>query len=162
MTIGWYWKKHKHVCLGIFLIFALAFPTSYFVDVNTLWYTALRKPSWQPPSWVFSPVWTFLYLLLGVVAGQLWRACRDGEKRLFSLFCLQQTLNFLWSPVYWKVQSLSLSCVILAAMVLIVLSMLMLLLQRPKLRMTFILLLPYALWLSFALSLNVAIFALNR
>src|SRR6187455_2573066 len=91
--------------LGLFLI--LAFVAAAFGGLATAtsldtWYPTLHKPSWNPPNWLFSPVWTLLYILMAVAT---WRAWRVGDalaaRRTASLYSAQLTLNALWSILFF-------------------------------------------------------------
>lgn len=123
----------------------------------TQWYQALQKPPGNPPPWVFGPVWTMLYTLMGIAVGRLivrkaWSAVR--------LFVVQLLLNLAWTPVFFGAHQ------IVAALVIIILLWLTLLLtirQAWKVdRISAWLLIPYLAWVSYATYLNGAIAWLNR
>ena len=125
------------------------------------WYRALAKPAFQPPAWLFGPVWTLLYALMGVAAWRIWRqgAHHPGVRLALVLFAVQLALNAAWSPVFFGAQQVG------AALVVIVLLCLVLVptvaafarLDRPAAG----LLLPYLAWAIFAAVLNAAIWKLN-
>ena len=124
------------------------------------WYQELNKPSWQPPGWVFGPVWTTLYAMLGVAAWRVWRRGGLREQRVaLGVFGVQWVLNALWTPLFFGMQSPGLALVDIgllwaAAMVTAVLF------WRAD-RVAGGLMVPYMLWLSFAAALNFAIWQLN-
>ena len=62
------------------------------------WYLTLNKPSWNPPSWLFGPVWTTLYVLMGIACFLIWKSEHPSKKQVLTLYFLQLFLNFLWSP----------------------------------------------------------------
>ena len=124
------------------------------------WYAALIKPSWNPPSSVFAPVWTTLYLLMGVAAWLVWReAGFAGARVALSLFIVQLVLNALWSYLFFGLQRplsafveiIVLWCAILGTLV-----------SFWRVHPTAgALLIPYLLWVSFASALNYQLWRLN-
>ena len=71
------------------------------------WYAGLNKPFFNPPNWVFGPVWTLLYTAIGVAGWRVWRIA--GSKRLQQVWWGQMGLNFLWSPVFFAAQNLGIA-----------------------------------------------------
>ncbi|WP_458204865.1 TspO/MBR family protein [Haladaptatus sp. NG-SE-30] len=124
-------------------------------DVAT-WYPTLSKPAFTPPSWVFGPVWTTLYLLMGVALFLVWRR---GSRVALAIFAVQLALNAAWTLVFfgmrWPAGGL---VVILALLVAIVATMVAF--ARVDRRAT-LLLVPYLLWVSFATLLNYELWRLN-
>ncbi len=125
------------------------------------WYPGLRKPAFNPPSWIFAPVLTVLYLLMGVSLFLTWRR-RSLEARAapaLRIFTLQLLLNALWSMLFFGLKSprfAFMDIVILwAAIILTIRAM-----YRVS-RVGALLLLPYLVWVSFAGLLNLAIWRLN-
>jgi translocator protein len=131
------------------------------VESISQWYAFLNKPPFNPPNWVFAPVWTILYTLMGVAAYLLWRKGLKtaGVKRALEIFLLQLALNSLWSIVFFGGRS------ILGGFIIIVLLWLAIFWTIVKFyrieKPAAILLIPYILWVSFALILNAALLALN-
>ncbi|MFM7050757.1 MAG: TspO/MBR family protein [Planctomycetota bacterium] len=125
------------------------------------WYAGIAKPSWNPPSWVFGPVWTTLYVMIGVAAWRLWRVgALTRDRRTAVVLAVQWVLNFLWSGFFFGMKAPGLAlgeivCLLALIVVLIVRSM------RHD-RIAGLLLLPYAAWVSFATVLNAALWWLNR
>ena len=125
------------------------------------WYAALRKPSFNPPNWIFGPVWTTLFVLMGISAFIVWNKGLDrkGVKAALVLFIIQLVLNMLWSYLFFTLHSP------LYAFVEIIILWLAILLTMLKFfpisRAAGYLLLPYILWVSFAAVLNFTIFRLN-
>lgn len=125
------------------------------------WYPGLRKPSWNPPSWLFGPVWSALYLVMAFAAWLIWRT-RDVSDvtTALGLFGVQLALNLLWSLIFfglrrpgWALGEIALLWVSIVATVL-AFSM-----NDP---IAAALLLPYLAWVTFASVLNGAIFRLNQ
>ena len=126
------------------------------------WYAGLTKPAFNPPSWVFAPVWTTLYALMGLAAFMVYeKGFRIPEvRKALTVFAVQLLLNTLWSIVFFGVHE------IFAALVVIVLLWAMILwtilLFHRISRVAAYLLIPYSLWVSFASVLNAALYVLNR
>ncbi|MEN9405662.1 MAG: hypothetical protein RLY47_621 [Candidatus Parcubacteria bacterium] len=125
------------------------------------WYATLTKPELNPPSWVFGPVWTTLYLLMGVSAFLIWQKgwARRDVKIALSVYVVQLVFNALWSIVFFGLQSPGLALVVIAALLISIIWTMVLFykISRPAMY----LLIPYILWVSFASYLNYAIYALN-
>ena len=135
--------------------------TPFTVSAISTWYVTLNKPFFAPPNWIFGPVWTILYFLMGIAFYLIWKQGWQKKKiRTASYFFLTQlTLNFIWSPVFFGLRAPLLGLIVIIAMwVLIVATM-----KRfyPLSKTSFYLLVPYLLWVSFATLLNAAIVLLN-
>jgi tryptophan-rich sensory protein len=126
------------------------------------WYQQLEKPAWNPPDWVFGPVWTVLYLLMGIAAWLVWRMGWDVPRVQIALgvFAVQLIFNLLWSLIFfgWQRPGLALLEIILL-WVLVGITTLRFFSLTP---LAGFLLAPYWLWTSFAGVLNAAIWWLNR
>ncbi len=125
------------------------------------WYATLAKPSFNPPNWIFGPVWTALYILMGVAAWLVWQ---EPVSRLRTLalvcFAVQLALNFLWSLIFFRWHSIGGALAEIAVLWLaIVLTHVLFFHVHP---LAGELILPYLAWVSFASVLNAAIFRLNR
>jgi tryptophan-rich sensory protein len=125
------------------------------------WYVTLHKPSFAPPSWIFGPVWTLLYLLMGIsfylIWSQGWRAKKVRIARNY--FLAQLGFNFIWSPVFFGLRSPFLGLIVIITMwTLIVMTMKKF---YPLSKPAAYLLIPYLLWVSFATVLNASIVVLN-
>jgi tryptophan-rich sensory protein len=124
------------------------------------WYASLAKPSFNPPSWIFGPVWTTLYLAMAIAAWRVWLHAR-GETRHIALrwYLLQLALNAIWSPVFFGMQKPALALgIVVALFVAIVMTMARFF---PIDRAAGWLLCPYLAWVGFASVLNGAIVMLN-
>ena len=125
------------------------------------WYYALQKPSWQPPDWLFGPVWTLIYGLTAAAGIIAWRRARDrrGMGRIIGLFALNALLNILWSALFFRFHRPDWSVV---EVVFLWLSILVLIAAlAPISRLSSWLLLPYLAWVTFAGLLNLAVVRLN-
>lgn len=124
------------------------------------WYASLKKPSWNPPGWVFGPVWTALYTMMGVAAWLVWR--RGGfaaQRRPLTLFLVQLALNAAWTPLFFGLRQPGLA---FSEIVLLWLAIAATLIAfRPVSSAASWLLAPYLAWVSFAAALNFALWRLN-
>ncbi len=125
------------------------------------WYQSLIKAAWNPPAWLFGPVWTLLYILMTIA---VWLIYRDTNKKskhavAYILFFSQLALNGLWSLLFFKLHSPGWALLDLGFLLILVFVMTLYFYRiRP---LAGLLLLPYVLWSSYALTLNAAIWWLN-
>ncbi len=123
-------------------------------------YGQLAQPAWAPPSWVFGPVWTVLYLLMAVAAWLVWRSGGFRQNRLaLSFFLVQLLFNALWSWLFFGWRLGGWAFVDILAL-LVSLAMTLVLFWRVK-RTAGILLIPYLLWVTFAAVLNFVVWQIN-
>ena len=125
------------------------------------WYTALEKPFFSPPNWVFAPVWIALYTLMGIAAYLVWKKGmkKKNVRTSLYLFGAQLVLNALWSILFFGMRSLLYSFLEIVALWLLILATT---LQFYKIsRKAAMLMVPYVLWVSFAALLNLSILMLN-
>ena len=147
---------------------ATCLAVGYFSSIATQsgvseWFPTVAKPSFNPPAWVFAPVWSFLYILMGIAAGLVWARIdfeREAVRNALFLFAVQLALNGFWSVLFFGLRNP------LLALIEIVLLWLMIYETWGKFRkidkiagMFFI---PYLAWVSFATLLNASIWWLNR
>ncbi len=125
------------------------------------WYTTLTVPAFNPPNWIFGPVWTTLYLLMGTAVFLIWNKGfdRSDVKKAFAVFMLQLVLNMSWSIVFFGLQNPAWAFVTIVAMWLSIVWTMILFNKISKSAMW--LLVPYVLWVSFASYLNYSIWTLN-
>jgi benzodiazapine receptor len=124
-----------------------------WASADTPWYAALTKPSWQPPSWVFAPVWTALYAAMGLAAWLVWR--HGGWRRhpvALRLFLLQLAVNFAWSPLFFVARWPEAAAVDIAILWLLV-GVTLVRFRRTSVTASW-LMAPYLAWVSFAAALN--------
>ncbi len=142
----------------------VGFLGSFFTTAELLnnWYANLNKPWFNPPDWIFGPVWTTLYVLMGIAAFLVWRKGLDNKlvRLALILFVIQLILNALWSALFFGLRcplcGLIDIVLLLVAIVLTIIYFFKISL-RPAL-----LLIPYLAWVSFAAVLNTAIYISNR
>lgn len=126
------------------------------------WYPTLAKPAWNPPDWLFGPVWTLLYILMGVAAWLVWRQGVDahGVRGALILFGVQLLFNLAWSVVFFGLRRAGWALIEIVALWILILATLVAFYRlRPAAGW---LLLPYQLWVTFATALNASIWLLNR
>lgn len=124
------------------------------------WYAALAKPAFNPPNWVFGPVWTSLYILMAIAAWRVYRASAGRARRAaLRLYAAQLALNLGWSLLFFGLRQPPLALAELAVLIAAVLGTTVLFwrVDRPA----GLLLIPYLLWISFAFLLNWEIVRLN-
>ncbi|HSW77891.1 MAG TPA: TspO/MBR family protein [Candidatus Chromulinivoraceae bacterium] len=131
------------------------------VSAIPTWYSHLEKPLLNPPNWVFGPVWTALYILMGVSLYLVWTAVgkKKAKQQAYLAFAVQLLLNVLWSVMFFGLRNLwGGALVIVLLFVALAVTMI---LFRAFSRTAFWLLVPYIAWICFATYLNVSIAVLN-
>lgn len=123
------------------------------------WYSTLNKPFFNPPSWIFGPVWTTLYFLMGISFFLIWTDRSKKKQKAYTFFFIQLVLNAIWSPVFFSLESPFMALFVIAALwIFIVLTIR----QFYKIsKPAAYLLVPYLFWVSFASILNFSIWQLN-
>ena len=124
------------------------------------WYAGLEKPTFNPPNWIFSPVWIFLYLLMGVTLYLLWQNLPKIEaKTALVFFAVQLALNILWSVIFF---GFKLPVVAFIEIIILWIFILLTMIKSAKVSKAAVyLLLPYILWVNFAAVLNFFLWRLN-
>lgn len=125
------------------------------------WYAVANKPWFNPPNWIFAPVWTTLYVLMGIALFLIWRSDTDKTIRhtAIILFAVQLMLNFFWSIIFFKLQQPGWA---FAEIILMWIMILLTIIWFGKISSTAAwLLVPYICWVSFAAILNYSIWRLN-
>jgi benzodiazapine receptor len=140
------------VCLAAGLVGARFLPGA--------WYESLAKPSWTPPDSVFGPVWTVLYIMMGIAAWTVWRRrTRGGATPALFLFAVQLILNSLWTYIFFGLQRPGAAFLEILALWIVLMAALV---GFWRVRtVAGLLMLPYLLWVSFASALNFQIWRLN-
>ena len=131
-----------------------------FPSIST-WYAALEKPSFNPPNWIFSPVWITLFILMGVSLYLVWIQGTKTKyaKMALALFGIQLSLNILWSIIFFGLKSPFFAFI---EIVILWVAILLTILKFSKISKTAAyLLIPYILWVSFAAVLNFSIWVIN-
>lgn len=121
------------------------------------WYAGLVKPWFNPPGWLFGPVWTVLYVLIAIAGWHVWRRDRSGWP--MNLWWAQMALNFLWTPVFFGAQQIGSAFVVILLMLAAILAFIVTTWRRD--RVAAWLFVPYSTWVAFASVLNGSIWMLN-
>lgn len=125
------------------------------------WYATLNRPSFNPPSWIFGPVWTTLYILMGISFFIIWKQDVSKERnRAILVYLLQLLLNFAWSFIFFYFNMIGLA---LVEIILLWISIVMMLVVFYKIKpIASYINIPYLLWVTFATVLNASYYFLNR
>ncbi len=121
------------------------------------WYAALNKPSFNPPNWIFAPVWTTLYVMIAIAGWRVWR--QDRNSTSMRLWWMQLVLNFAWSPVFFLAHRIDVALGVIVLLLIAIVGFIVLTWRRDQIAS--ILFVPYAAWVTFASLLNGAIWLLN-
>jgi len=127
----------------------------------TTWYPTLVKPSWNPPSFVFGPVWTVLYIMIAISGWLIYQAY-DSHKRNVTLilYGIQLSLNFIWSFLFFSLRSPVLAMI---DIILLCFALGLTIIKAWSVRpLAALLLIPYLMWVMYATTLNIAIWWLNK
>ena len=131
-------------------------------DSITTWYPTLIKPIFNPPNWIFAPVWTLLYVMIGVSGGMIWNKLESDQanvKSAFKLFIIQLALNALWSYLFFGLHNPFLALIEIIVLLLLIYDTYIAFKKIDK--VAGMLLVPYLAWVSFATVLNASIWWLN-
>lgn len=152
-------------CLGLVVAIVICFAAAGlggFVTAPNIptWYADLAKPSWNPPNWIFGPVWSCLYLMMAISAWLVWRqAGVVGAQLPLALFAVQLALNSLWSILFFGLHRPGMAAVEILLLWTAILVTLIVFWKRS--RWAGALLVPYLAWVSFAAILNAVIWRMN-
>jgi tryptophan-rich sensory protein len=133
----------------------------FTLSAISTWYSTLRKPFFAPPNWIFGPVWTLLYFLMGISFYLIWQQRSQNKKvRMAEIsFLVQLGLNFIWTPIFFGLRSPLLGLIVIVIMWTIIVVTIQKFYQLSK--WSAYLLIPYLVWVSFASVLNATIVILN-
>lgn len=146
--------------LRLALFFVLVPGTGFIVGALNApgrWYAALNKPPFNPPDWVFAPVWTVLFVMIAA-AGFLTLE-REPRGKAIKLWALQMVLNFAWSPLFFSFHRIDLALAVIVALFASIVAFVWT--EWRADRVVALLFIPYAAWVGFATILNAAFFLLN-
>lgn len=156
-------QKYVQSSLFIFILLCLAVENfaSYWTNQTvSTWYPELQKPSWNPPGWVFGPVWTILYLMIAISGWLIYKAESSHQRSIaLALYGGQLILNFIWSFFFFSLKSpISGLIDIILLSLLIILTIIN---AWPVRQLAAMLLIPYLIWVLYATTLNAGIWLLN-
>ena len=151
--------QHRPLLAFILATLVVGAAGTFFTEPSIpTWYAALAKPDFNPPNWLFAPVWTTLYVLMAIAAWRVWRSTGLKSPEML-LWMAQLTLNFFWSAIFFSLHLIFFALVEMGLLWLLILATLILFWRRD--RIAGLLLVPYLAWVSFAFTLNYAIWQLN-
>lgn len=151
-------NRKSIVTLAVFLL--VVFGGGSVIGVTTApgdWYAGLTKPWFNPPNWIFGPVWSSLYIAIAVAGWRIWQ--RDRTGLAMKVWFVQMIANFSWSPVFFAAHRIDLAFGIILFMLGSIVTFIALTWRQD--RVCALLFVPYALWVGFASALNGAILILN-
>ena len=148
--------------LSLFIILAITFLASAIGGYTTStfkepWYSQLTLASFNPPAWVFGPVWTTLYIMMSLAIWKIWYNTRD--KKTIKIYFVHLFFNASWSVIFFGFHQIFLAVINLIIILIFIFLLLKIYLEKDKI--SFYLMIPYFLWSSYALVLNISIFILN-
>lgn len=148
-------QQYKTLIFFLVLTGAVALVGSQFLP--GAWYAALEKPFFNPPNWVFGPVWSILYIMMAVAAWRIWR--RVGVDMAMVLWAMQLTLNGLWSWIFFGLHRTGLGLIDIGVLLVLIALTTAAFMRRD--RLAGYLMLPYLAWVAFASILNLSLWLLD-
>ncbi|MFI9012288.1 TspO/MBR family protein [Actinosynnema sp. NPDC053489] len=152
-------RRHPLVGLAVFAaaVAAVAVIGSLAAVSSSAEYEQLRTPSWAPPSWLFGPVWTALYVMIALSGWLFWK--RNGTGPELALYAVQLVLNAAWTPLFFAAGRYGWALVDIVALLVVIIALVVAF--GRKHRPAALLLVPYLAWVGFATALNASILSLN-
>jgi tryptophan-rich sensory protein len=153
-------KKGAKLIISILLPLIIGGISGYYTASNIQsWYITLIKPSFNPPNYLFGPVWTTLYIIMGISFYMIWSSTKINKNKLIGIYLFQLILNFLWSFIFFKYHAIGIAAVEIVVLWLSILTMIIMFYKNNK--WAALINIPYLLWVSFASVLNISIYLLN-
>tara|TARA_B100001093_G_scaffold519564_1_gene609163 strand:+ start:1557 stop:2021 length:465 start_codon:yes stop_codon:yes gene_type:complete len=152
--------KHKYLSFGLILLITFlasgigGFTTSFYKEP---WYSQIILPSYNPPGWVFGPVWTILYLMMSFAVWVAWN--KTSDKKILLIYFIHLFFNAIWSIIFFGFHKIGLALIDLLIILFFIIVMMKIYFRVNKI--SFYLMLPYFFWSSYALILNTSIYLLN-
>jgi len=157
-------KTYSRILLCVVICLAVGYLSSITTQSSIkTWYPTIEKPIFNPPNWVFAPVWTLLFILMGIAAGRVWNQLETNKelvKKGLLFFAVQLALNALWSYLFFGLQNIFLALIEIILLWLVIFETYLIFKQIDK--KASYLLLPYLAWVGFATILTASIFWLNK
>ena len=152
--------KNKYLSLVLILLITFipsvigGFATAAFKEP---WYSEIVLPSFNPPSWVFAPVWTTLYILMSIAIWRIW--VKFSDRKILNIYFYHLLFNASWSVIFFGFHQIELALINLIIIIIFIIALMKIYLSKDKL--SFLIMIPYFLWTFYALILNTAITILN-
>ncbi len=161
---NFFMQKNLRIAAIVLTCLAVGYFSSLVTRDNIpTWYATLKKPFFNPPNWVFAPVWTILYIMMGIAAGRVWNKVDSDQqnvKKGMYFFIIQLALNALWSYLFFGMHNLFLSIIEIILLWLMIYETYS---QFKKVdRLASKLLIPYLVWVSYASILTASVWYLNK
>lgn len=156
-------QKYLRIIYVVTICLAVGYLSSLVtIESVKTWYPTLKKPFFNPPNWIFAPVWAVLYILIGIAGGLVWNQLENNKelvKKGLFFFTAQLLLNALWSYLFFGLHNILLALIEIILLWLIIFETYLIFKKIDKNAAN--LLIPYILWVSFATILTVSIYILN-
>ena len=152
--------NNKYLSLGLIILITFvasgigSFVTSSFKEP---WYSEILLPSFNPPSWIFGPVWTILYIFMSIAAWSAWM--KTADKKILQIYFVHLFFNSIWSVIFFGFHQILIALIDLIIILIFITWLMKIYYQVNKI--SFLLMTPYLLWSSYALILNANIYYLN-
>ena len=148
--------------LSLIIVLIITFTASYLGSFVTTtfkepWYSSLTLPSFNPPSWVFPPVWTSLYFMMSIAIWIIW--INFFDKNILKIYFIHLFFNSIWSVIFFGFHFIGLALIDL--LIILIFIVILMKIYYSKNRISFYLMIPYFLWSTYALVLNFTIFIIN-
>ena len=152
----------KNKYLSLLLILLITFVPSFIGGFTTFffkdpWYSQIILPSFNPPSWVFAPVWTILYVLMSIAIWRIW--INFFDQKILNIYFIHIFFNATWSVVFFGFHQIDLALLNLIVVLIFIFYLMRVYFRKDK--MSFYLMIPYFVWTFYALTLNTSIALLN-
>ena len=152
-------NKFVYLALFLFLSYFMSWWGGYITDYfKEPWYSTIIKPSFNPPDWVFAPIWMSLYLLIGYASWLMWSS-KNNTQKILNIYFIHLIFNASWTITFFAFHQILASLIIVGLIIFFVVWLIRL--YYPINKISAYLMLPYLSWLCFAFVLNYSIFTLN-
>ena len=152
-------NKFVYLALFLFLSYFMSWWGGYITDYfKEPWYSTIIKPSFNPPDWVFAPIWMSLYLLIGYASWLMWSS-RNNTQKILNIYFIHLIFIASWTITFFAFHQILASLIIVGLIIFFVVWLIRL--YYPINKISAYLMLPYLSWLCFAFVLNYSIFTLN-
>ena len=152
-------NKFVYLTLFLFLSYFMSWWGGYITDYfKEPWYSTIIKPSFNPPDWVFAPIWISLYLLIGYASWLMWSS-KNNTQKILNIYFIHLIFNASWTITFFAFHQILASLIIVGLIIFFVVWLIKL--YYPINKISAYLMLPYLSWLCFAFVLNYSIFTLN-
>tara|TARA_B100001287_G_C22507438_1_gene446587 strand:+ start:82 stop:561 length:480 start_codon:yes stop_codon:yes gene_type:complete len=157
-------KNYKSLIFILLITFLSSFIAGFITQLNIYpWYQSLNKLSFSPPNWIFGPVWTVLYAFMSISIWVVYEKSKKNDlifsKKILRYYFYHLAVNFSWSFIFFYFHLIFFAFINI--LVLLITIILLMNLYFPRSRISFILMVPYLLWVTFAAVLNLGLYLIN-